>query len=77
MCVFITAVPITKPLAWGEGSSGGYVLRETTSRELKRRMCVPIWDKFWVMVFVELSHRTMIARESDSDSDSVCKFRPA
>jgi hypothetical protein len=28
--VFITAVPITKLFAWGEGDSGGHVLRETT-----------------------------------------------
>ena len=34
MCVFITAVPITKLFAWGEGDSGGHVLRETTSRGL-------------------------------------------
>ena len=27
--VFITAVPITKLFAWGEGDSGGHVLRET------------------------------------------------
>jgi hypothetical protein len=30
--VFITAVPIIKLFAWGEGDSGGHVLRETTSR---------------------------------------------
>jgi len=36
VCVFITqaAVPITKLFAWGEGDSGGHVLRETTSRGL-------------------------------------------
>jgi hypothetical protein len=34
MCVFITAVPITKLFAWGEGDSGGHVLPETTSRGL-------------------------------------------
>jgi hypothetical protein len=33
-CVFITAVPITNLFAWGEGDSGGHVLRETTSRGL-------------------------------------------
>ena len=32
--VFITAVPIIKLFAWGEGDSGGHVLRETTSRGL-------------------------------------------
>jgi hypothetical protein len=39
MCVFITAVPITKLLAWGEGDSGGHVLRETTSRGLCGLVC--------------------------------------
>ena len=34
MCVFITAVPITKLFAWGEGDSGGHVLRDKTSRGL-------------------------------------------
>jgi hypothetical protein len=29
--VFITTVPIIKLFAWGEGDSGGHVLRETTS----------------------------------------------
>ena len=28
MCVSITAVPIVKLFAWGEGDSGGHVLRE-------------------------------------------------
>jgi hypothetical protein len=32
--VFITAVPIIKLFAWGEGDSGGHVLRETTRRGL-------------------------------------------
>jgi hypothetical protein len=31
VCVFITAVPITKLFAWGERDSGGHVLRETTN----------------------------------------------
>ncbi len=31
VCVFITAVPIIKLFAWGEGDTGGHVLRETTS----------------------------------------------
>jgi hypothetical protein len=34
MSVFITAVPITKLFAWGEGDSGGHVLREKTNRGL-------------------------------------------
>ena len=31
-CVFITAIPLIKLFAWGEGESGGNVPRETTSR---------------------------------------------
>jgi len=30
VCVFITAVPITKLFAWREGDRGGHLLRETT-----------------------------------------------
>jgi hypothetical protein len=37
--VFITAVPITKLFARGEGDSGGHVLRETTSRGLSGLVC--------------------------------------
>ena len=39
MRVFITAVPITKLFARGEGDSGGHVLRETTSRGLCGLVC--------------------------------------
>jgi hypothetical protein len=39
VCVFITAVPIIKLFAWVEGDSGGYVLRETTSRGLCGLVC--------------------------------------
>ena len=39
VCVFITAVPNTKLCAWGEGDSGGHVLRETTSRSLCGLVC--------------------------------------
>ena len=39
MCVFITAVPIRKLFARGEGDSGGHVLRETTSRGLCGLVC--------------------------------------
>ena len=39
VCVFITAEPITKLFAWGEGDSRGHVLRETTSRGLSRLVC--------------------------------------
>ena len=37
--MFITAVPIIKLFAWGEGDSGGQVLRETTSRGLCGLVC--------------------------------------
>jgi hypothetical protein len=37
--VFITAVPIIKVFAWGEGKSGGHVLRGTTSRGLCGLVC--------------------------------------
>jgi hypothetical protein len=39
VCVFITAVPIIKLFARGEGDSGGNVLRETTSRGLRGLVC--------------------------------------
>ena len=39
VCVFITAIPIIKLFAWGEGDSGGHVLRETTSRGMCGRVC--------------------------------------
>ena len=39
VCVFIPAVPITKLFAWGEGDSGGHVLRETTIRGLSGLVC--------------------------------------
>ena len=39
VCVFIDAVPITKLFACGGGDSGGYVLRETTSRGLCGLVC--------------------------------------
>jgi hypothetical protein len=41
--VFITAVPITKLFPWGEGDSGGHVLRETTSRGLRGLVCPSRW----------------------------------
>ena len=37
--MFITAVPITKLFAWGEGDRGGHVLRETTSQGLCGLVC--------------------------------------
>ena len=39
MCVFVTAVPLIKLFAWGEGDSGGHVLREMTSRGLSGLVC--------------------------------------
>jgi hypothetical protein len=39
VCVFITVVPIIKLFAWGEGDSGGHVLRETMSRGLCGLVC--------------------------------------
>ena len=36
---FILAVPITKLFVWGEGDSGGHVLRETISRGLCALLC--------------------------------------
>jgi hypothetical protein len=36
LCVFITV----KLFAWGEGDSGGHVLRETTSRGLRGLVCL-------------------------------------
>ena len=38
VCVYYS-VPITKLFAWGEGDSGGHVLRETTSRGLCGPVC--------------------------------------
>ena len=40
MCVFNTAVPITKLFARGVGGNGGHVLRETTSRGMIRGVCL-------------------------------------
>jgi hypothetical protein len=41
VCVFITAVPVIKLFAWGEGDSGGsgHVPQETTSRGLCGLVC--------------------------------------
>ena len=39
VCAFISAVPIIKLFAWGEGDSGGHVLRETTIRGLCGLVC--------------------------------------
>jgi hypothetical protein len=39
VCVFISAEPITKMFAWGEGDSRGHVLRGTTSRGLCGLIC--------------------------------------
>jgi hypothetical protein len=39
LCVFITALPITKLFARGGGGNGGHVLRETTSQDLCELVC--------------------------------------
>jgi hypothetical protein len=39
VCLLFIAVPNTKLFAWGEGESGGHVLRETTSRGLRGLVC--------------------------------------
>jgi hypothetical protein len=39
VCVFISEAPITMLFAWGEGDSGGHVLRGTTSRSLCGLVC--------------------------------------
>jgi hypothetical protein len=52
LCVFITAVPIIKLFAWGEGDSGlrvfitGVIRETTTSRGLCGLVCSSrdIWD---------------------------------
>ncbi len=38
VCVFITAGPITKLFTWGDGDSGGHVLRETTMGPVRNRV---------------------------------------
>ena len=38
LLLFITAVPNTKLFAWGQGDSGGHVLRETRDDEPR-----PVW----------------------------------
>ena len=47
LSVFITAVPSIKLFAWGEGDSGGHVLRETTSRGLCGLVCPSHTSEHW------------------------------
>ena len=47
VCVSITAVPIIKLFAWGEGDSGGHVLRDTTSRGLCGLVCPSRTSERW------------------------------
>ena len=47
MGVFTTAVPIIKLFAWGEGDSGGHMLRETTNRGLCRLVCPSCTCESW------------------------------
>ena len=64
VCVFITAVPIIKLFAWGEGDSGGHLLRETTSRGLCGLVCPSrnsdaclknpkLFSAFWPLVQID------------------------
>ena len=39
MCLLLQYQSITKLFAWGEGDSGGHLLRETTSRGLSGLVC--------------------------------------
>ncbi len=47
VCVFITAVPITKLFARGGGGDGGHVLRETTSLGLCELVCPSRTNERW------------------------------
>jgi hypothetical protein len=51
VCAFISAVPIIKLFAWGEGDSGGHVLRETTSRGLCGLFFF-VWTSLPMCVFI-------------------------
>ena len=39
VCVFFTAVSITKLFAWGEGDSGGHVLSDERTDTTSRGLC--------------------------------------
>jgi hypothetical protein len=52
--VIITAVPIIKLFAWGEGDSAGHVLRETTSRGLCGLVC---GNAFPIVLQMQLGNR--------------------
>jgi hypothetical protein len=47
VCVSITAVPIIKLFAWGEGDTRGHVLRGTTSRGLCGLVCPSRTNERW------------------------------
>jgi hypothetical protein len=47
VCVFITALPITKLFASGKGDSGGHVVQETTSRGLGGLACPSHTSERW------------------------------
>jgi hypothetical protein len=63
--VFITAVPIIKLFAWGQGDSGGHVLRETTSRGLCGLVCPSHTSERGGDIEVDPHRRCFGCRESD------------
>ena len=75
MCVFITAVPITKLFAWGEGDSGGHVLRETTSRGLSG-LVFGLWRAVGVLIFLgtlpPARPRVCPSRTSERGGEGYC-----
>ena len=54
VCVFITAVPITKLFVWGEGDSGGHVLPvadgQSLMHEINRRHYFHMYSMLYVHV---------------------------
>jgi hypothetical protein len=65
VCVFITAVHITKLFAWGEGESGGHVLRETTSRGLSGLVCP---SHISLLLFITAVPNTKLCAWGEEDS---------
>jgi hypothetical protein len=77
MCVFITAVPIIKLFAWGEGAGGGHVLRETASRGLCGLVCPSLTserggegDCFYCVCYCSTNFITT----SDPCQETVCVY---
>ena len=67
--MFITAVPITKLCAWGEGDSEGNVLRETTSRSFCMR-----GKLFCLLIFVFLVTQTHTQGLNDTHQGNIEHF---